>query len=696
MSRDVSVVFKASDRLSESIRSMRQNVNGLSRDITEYRKIQDRAFREKAKISLDITQAKQNLKELEKAVKQGTDGAIEAFTEKRLELERLNEEYRRLGDAAKEAAKAERQLAQDISRTSNANATRNPSADIAANARSGSMANSMMMMRGLATAGLGQMVGNSVQNYLYASVGSMYGQTVGSAVSSVGGGVVSGAAMGSMFGPVGASLGAAIGGLTGAINALTEKQNKKDDFFRNEVQSLHTNVLQDFEITKENGVSLAAEREMTLRNYQTMAGQEAGTKLYQDIVKYGDTTPYDTTKMLSEGQQMLNYKVDSSMVMDLMKMIGDISMGDQEKFHGFAYALAQSLGAGTLNGQDARQMTNWGWNPYTAIAEMTGKSMDEVKKMGSDGEISSDLLLKAMKRDTSEGGNFYNGINAMSDTYTSMVGQLESAKNNINIAFGNGYMEKRNESLPSAIQFYNGEDVDLLKEAYAMAGKYEAELENQREQSLINAIKKMYESDAYKKAIANGDDLEAERLIWETKVKAEIDFKNGPEYQMKLEAEKGLINNIQADLLQSGDYLNFGMTMGEEFSKGYAGAIETGIKSSLLNVAEQQNAIQKQGNLFQRAGLHIKNALQKSAVAHPHADGIARVPFDNYPAMLHEGERVLTRAEVNQQNNGNGSVTIAKIADSVVIREEADIDKVARAFAQKLQHAALTYGGDYG
>lgn len=611
MSRDVSIVFKASDRLSESIRSMRQNVNGLARDITEYRKIQDRAFREKAKISLDITQAKQNLKELEKAVKQGTDGAIEAFTEKRLELERLNEEYRRLGDAAKEAAKAERQLAQDMSRTSNANATRTPAGNTEA------ISNSMQMMRGLATAGLGQMVGNSVQNYLYASVGSMYGQMAGSAVSSIGGGIVSGGAIGSMFGPVGSGIGAAIGGLTGAINALTDKQNKEDDYFRNEVQSLHTNVLQDFEITKENGVSLAAEREMTLRNYQTMAGQEAGTKLYQDIVKYGDTTPYDTTKMLSEGQQMLNYKVDSSMVMDLMKMIGDISMGDQEKFHGFAYAVAQSLGAGTLNGQDARQMTNWGWNPYTAIAEMTGKSMDEVKKMGSDGEISSDLLLKAMKRDTSEGGNFYNGINAMSDTYTSMVGQLESAKNNINIAFGNGYMEKRNESLPSAIQFYNGEDVDLLKEAYAMAGKYEAELENQREQSLINAIKKMYESDAYKKAIANGDDLAAERLIWETKVKAEIDFKNGPEYQMKLEAEKGLINNIQADLLQSGDYLNFGMTMGEEFSKGYAGAIETGIKSSLLNVAEQQNAIQKQGNLFQRAGLHSKMHCKK-VLLHTH------------------------------------------------------------------------------
>lgn len=695
MSRDVSIVFKASDRLSESIRSMRQNVNGLSRDITEYRKIQDRAFREKAKISLDITQAKQNLKELEKAVKQGTDGAIEAFTEKRLELERLNEEYRRLGDAAKEAAKAERQLAQDISRTSNANATRNPSADIAANARSGSMANSMMMMRGLATAGLGQMVGGAMQNYLYASVGSMYGQTVGSAVSSVGGGVVSGAAMGSMFGPVGASLGAAIGGLTGAINAMTDKQNKEDDLFRNEVQNLHSTALQEFEGRKENGIALAAEREMALRNYQTMAGQEAGTKLYQDIVKYGDTTPYDTTKMLSEGQQMLNYKVDPSMVMDLIKMVGDISMGDQEKFHGFAYALAQSLGAGTLNGQDAMQMTNWGWNPYTAIAEMTGKSIAEVKKMGSDGKISSDLLLKAMKRDTSEGGKYYNGINAMSDTYISMVGQLESAKNNIDIAMGDAYREKRNEGIAMEIEAYTGEVGNIMKEAYEMAGKYEAELENQRQQSMIKAIQDVYNSDAYKKAIANGDGLEAERLMWEARTNAEIEYKNGPEAQKKAAAEQSLIKSVQDKLVQDGDYVAFGKAMADQFSIGWSGAVRQTIQSDMSEAAKTA-VIQKHGNWFQRTGLHIKNALQKSAVAHPHADGIARVPFDNYPAMLHEGERVLTRAEVNQQNNGNGSVTIAKIADSVVIREEADIDKVARAFAQKLQHAALTYGGDYG
>lgn len=693
MSRDVSVVFKASDRLSESIRSMRQNVNGLSRDITEYRKIQDKAFQEKAKISLDITQAKQNLKELEKAVKQGTDGAKEAFTEKRLALERLNEEYRRMGDVAKEAAKAERQLAQDISRTSNANATRGH--DIAGDARPGALASSMQMMRGLATAGLGQMVGNSVQNYLYTSVGSMYGQMVGSAVSSIGGGAISGGAIGSMFGPVGTGIGAAIGGLTGAINALADKQNKEDDFFRNEVQNLHTNVLQEFELTKQNGIANSANREMFLRNYQSMAGNDAGTKLYQDMVKYGDTTPYDTTKMLGEGKQMLTYGVDPSMVTDLTKMIGDIAMGDQDKFSGLAYAFAQSLGAGTLNGQDARQMINWGFNPYDAIAKNIGKSVTDVKKMGSDGELTSDMLIAAIKSSTSEGGRYYNGINAMSDTYTSMVGQLESAKNNIDIAFGDAYRENRKEGIASELKAYNGEVGDIMKEAYEMAGKYEAELENQRKQSMIKAIQDVYNSDAYKKAIANGDGLEAERLMWEAKTNAEIEYKNSTEALRKAEAEKSLVGSIQNELTQNGTYVNFGREMANQFSIGWSGAVKQVIQSSVTE-ATKTTAIQEHGNFFQKAWSHVTNALNKSAVAHPHADGIARVPFDNYPAMLHEGERVLTREEAKQQQKGVGSVTVAKIADTVVIREDADIDKIARAFAQKLQHAALTYGGDYG
>lgn len=72
----------------------------------------------------------------------------------------------------------------------------------------------------------------------------------------------------------------------------------------------------------------------------------------------------------------------------------------------------------------------------------------------------------------------------------------------------------------------------------------------------------------------------------------------------------------------------------------------------------------------------------------PHAIGLSRVPYDNYPALLHEGERVLTKQEVNS-SRGFGSVNIGKLAETVVVREEADIDKIAAAMVNRLQSVSL-------
>lgn len=73
----------------------------------------------------------------------------------------------------------------------------------------------------------------------------------------------------------------------------------------------------------------------------------------------------------------------------------------------------------------------------------------------------------------------------------------------------------------------------------------------------------------------------------------------------------------------------------------------------------------------------------------PAATGIPRVPYDNFPALLHEGESVLTKRETNNLHNGMGSVHIAKLSDTIIIREEADIDKIASALTMRIRHAAL-------
>jgi phage tape measure protein len=67
--------------------------------------------------------------------------------------------------------------------------------------------------------------------------------------------------------------------------------------------------------------------------------------------------------------------------------------------------------------------------------------------------------------------------------------------------------------------------------------------------------------------------------------------------------------------------------------------------------------------------------------------GIDYVPYDNFPALLHEGEKVLTAGEARQEKNGVGSIQI--VINGMTVREDADIDRVAQALLSKLEEANM-------
>lgn len=91
------------------------------------------------------------------------------------------------------------------------------------------------------------------------------------------------------------------------------------------------------------------------------------------------------------------------------------------------------------------------------------------------------------------------------------------------------------------------------------------------------------------------------------------------------------------------------------------------------------------------------------------AYGKDRVPYDNYPAVLHQGEKVLTRNQADQyervmstrgvsvsgvvaqvpasggNSTGKPTVNIEKLADTVVIEKEADVDKVVEEMIIKFR-----------
>jgi len=74
-----------------------------------------------------------------------------------------------------------------------------------------------------------------------------------------------------------------------------------------------------------------------------------------------------------------------------------------------------------------------------------------------------------------------------------------------------------------------------------------------------------------------------------------------------------------------------------------------------------------------------------------HYHGLDNVPYDGYNARLHKGERVLTAQENKEFSQGGlgGGISIAKLADQIIVREDADIDRIAMAIAKQIEKERL-------
>ena len=73
-----------------------------------------------------------------------------------------------------------------------------------------------------------------------------------------------------------------------------------------------------------------------------------------------------------------------------------------------------------------------------------------------------------------------------------------------------------------------------------------------------------------------------------------------------------------------------------------------------------------------------------------HAFGLDRVPWDGYPALLHEGERVLTASQARAQDAGQAAapISITITGTSFTGAPEELADQLAQLLASRLEQAA--------
>ncbi len=177
------------------------------------------------------------------------------------------------------------------------------------------------------------------------------------------------------------------------------------------------------------GVKYNAQMEQYNAGFTTMLGSaEKAQKLMGDLKGFAAKTPFELTDLANASTTLLAFGEDVEQLMPDLKMLGDISLGNAEKFKGLALVFGQVQSQGKLMGQDLLQMINQGFNPLQIISEKTGKSVATLKDEMAKGQITFEMVADAMKTATSEGGQFYNAMETQSKTLT---GQWSTLKDNV-------------------------------------------------------------------------------------------------------------------------------------------------------------------------------------------------------------------------------------------------------------------------
>jgi hypothetical protein len=168
-------------------------------------------------------------------------------------------------------------------------------------------------------------------------------------------------------------------------------------------------------------IETGAEMEQTHLAFEVMLGSaEKGEHMAESLKKWSDATPFDLKSVDEAGKLLLNYGVDANKILPDLKMLGDVSTGNKEKFQQLAMAFGRVASSGKTDGRTIREMIIAGFNPLKEYEKMTGKPM--AKGM----ELSLAQLTEVLKHATSEGGKFFHMMDKQAQTVGGLFSTLKA------------------------------------------------------------------------------------------------------------------------------------------------------------------------------------------------------------------------------------------------------------------------------
>lgn len=181
-------------------------------------------------------------------------------------------------------------------------------------------------------------------------------------------------------------------------------------------------------------VSAGMEMENLTTDFKVLTGSmEDASAIVDELRQKGASTPFEFADLAGSTKTLMQFGLSARDSMDMLSMMGDISMGNKERLQGLSLVMGQVASNGKLMGQDLLQMINQGFNPLVVISKQTGRSMEDLRAAMSRGEISFEMVKDAMKSATEEGGQFYKGMEEGSKTLAGKWSTLMDGMTNLSV-----------------------------------------------------------------------------------------------------------------------------------------------------------------------------------------------------------------------------------------------------------------------
>ena len=179
-------------------------------------------------------------------------------------------------------------------------------------------------------------------------------------------------------------------------------------------------------------VKQAANFERLETTLNTLTGSaEAGAEAFERLVKFSAKTPFQLGDLVQVNNTLMGFGLSADEAFKSLSMLGDISGIVGGDLQSISIAFGQAAAEGRVMTRDLRQFINNGVPILDILAESMGVARGEIMDMASEGKITFDILNKAFRDATSEGGKFEGGMQILSQT---LNGLFSTLKDNVNIA----------------------------------------------------------------------------------------------------------------------------------------------------------------------------------------------------------------------------------------------------------------------